>query len=50
MGGVEYSNGTGTVTINYPLKMRSFLGETVPIRQVMDTLNQDKQGVLCYQY
>ena len=50
MGGVEYPNGTGTVTLDYPLKVYSFLGQTVPIRQVMDTLNQDKQGLLCYHY
>ncbi|KAE9964727.1 hypothetical protein EG328_010254 [Venturia inaequalis] len=50
MGGPIYTNGTGTVTLDYTLHMTPFIAPDIPVRKVVDTLNMDRSGVLCYVY
>ncbi|KAF2664657.1 Di-copper centre-containing protein [Microthyrium microscopicum] len=49
-GGPIYPNGTGQMTLDYPVEMSEVVAPAVPIRKVMDTLNRDGQGILCYEY
>jgi len=50
IGGPIYPNGTGTVTGDYPLEMTPFLGPVTRVSNVLDTINQNGQGDLCYTY
>jgi tyrosinase len=50
MGGPVYPNGTGHTTLDYPVRMMEEIAPQVPIREVMDTLNRNTQGILCYEY
>ena len=50
LDGPIYPNGTGQVTMDYPLYMTPFLAPDQPISAVMDTQNKDGQGILCYTY
>jgi tyrosinase len=50
IGGPVYPNGTGQVTLDYPVQMSPFTAPDITIRAVMDTLNRDGTGVLCYVY
>lgn len=50
VGGPMYPNGTGTVDANYPVEMSPFIAPTLPISKVLDPLNRDGQGILCYTY
>lgn len=43
------ADGIELTTLDTPLWM-GFMNDDVPVRAVMDTINGDGQGVLCYQY
>lgn len=56
IGGARTTEGSGpgadqveTTTLDTPVWM-GFLNDDVPVREVMDTVNGDNQGVLCYDY
>lgn len=57
IGGARTTVGSGpsqadqveTTTLDTPVWM-GFMNDDVAIRAVMDTLNSDNQGVLCYEY
>ncbi|KAF2400676.1 Di-copper centre-containing protein [Trichodelitschia bisporula] len=49
IGGPRYGNGSGTVTLDTQLWM-GYNAQDRPIRQVMDPLNLNGQGILCYVY
>jgi tyrosinase len=40
----------GETTLDDLLYMSDFITPTVPVRQLMDPLNQNQQGPLCYIY
>jgi len=50
IGGPIFANGTGTVTGDYVLEMTPFVAPSMKISTVLDTINQNGQGVLCYTY
>jgi tyrosinase len=52
MGGPiwPFGSGPGNVTLNTIVDMGLFMAPSLPINAVMDTLNANGQGVLCYQY
>jgi tyrosinase len=50
IGGPIYPNGTGTVTGDYVLEMTPFIAPSIRISNVLDTINQNGAGVLCYTY
>ncbi|KAF2397255.1 Di-copper centre-containing protein [Trichodelitschia bisporula] len=50
IGGPVWPNGTGLTTLDSPVYMTPFVAPDVPIRSVMDVLNEDGSGVLCYTY
>jgi tyrosinase len=50
MGGPVYPNGTGETTLDSLMYMSEFIAPSLPTRKVMDTLNKDDQGILCYVY
>jgi tyrosinase len=51
IGGPTYPNGTGPwVTLDYPVEMASFIAPDTKARNVMDTLNVNGEGSLCYTY
>jgi tyrosinase len=50
IGGRVYPNGTGEVTLDYPVQMSPFTAPDTTVRAVMDTLNRDGSGPLCYVY
>jgi tyrosinase len=46
-----YPNQTGALTnLNTVLDMGQFLAPSLPIKSVVDTLNTNGQGILCYNY
>jgi len=49
-GGPIYPNGTGLVTADYPIQMTPFIAPDVKVQDVLDNLNADGTGVLCYTY
>lgn len=57
IGGARTTDGSGpvsadqveTTTLDTPVWM-GFMNDDVAVREVMDTLNRDNQGVLCYKY
>jgi tyrosinase len=50
LDGPIYPNGTGAVTMDYPLYMTPFIAPDQPISAVIDTQNRDGSGILCYVY
>jgi tyrosinase len=50
IGGPIYPNGTGLMTLEYPVEMASYIAPTLTIRAVMDTRNKNGKGALCYYY
>jgi tyrosinase len=50
IGGPIFPNGTGLITLDYRMEMGQFMAPSLPIRTVMDTLNWNGHGLLCYQY
>jgi tyrosinase len=51
IGGPEFPNGTGAwTTLDTPVYMAPFIANDVKAREVMDTLNRNGEGVLCYNY
>ena len=51
IGGPVYPDGSGgEVTLDYPVQMSPFTAPDTTIRSVMDTLNRDGSGALCYVY
>ena len=50
IGGPIYPNGTGTTTLDSPIYMSPYTAPDVKIRNVMDSLNRNGEGVLCYVY
>jgi tyrosinase len=50
IGGPLWANGTGVTTFDTFLDMGVFLAPPIPARKVMDTLNRDDTGILCYEY
>jgi len=49
-GGYIWPNGTGIMTVDYPVEMFPWIAPDVPIRKILDTQNKDGRGVLCYKY
>jgi tyrosinase len=45
-----FGAGPGTVTLNSTLDFGLFMAPSQPASAVMDTLNANGQGILCYQY
>jgi len=43
------ANNVEQTTLDTPVWM-GFMNDDVPVRAVMDTTNQDGEGVLCYEY
>jgi tyrosinase len=50
MGGPIFPNGTGLTTLDYIMEMGQFMAPSLPIRTVMDTMNRNGRGILCYKY
>lgn len=50
MGGSTYPNGTGHTDLNYTVFMIEELGPEIPIYKLMDTKNENGEGILCYEY
>jgi tyrosinase len=49
-GGPVYPNGTGVSTLDSLLYMAPYVTPDRPVRDVMDTVNKDGTGFLCYVY
>ena len=51
-GGPVYplGRGPGTATLNYTMEMGAFMAPSLPVYTVMDTVNTDGRGFLCYEY
>jgi hypothetical protein len=43
-------NGPGTTTLNTIMEMGQYMAPSLPISTVMDTVNANRKGFLCYQY
>jgi tyrosinase len=50
IGGPQYPNGDGTIDYYWPLNMSPFTAPDIMIGNVIDTLNRDGSGILCYTY
>jgi tyrosinase len=45
-----FGRGPGTVTLNCTMEMGAFMAPSLPVLTVMDTVNADGRGFLCYEY
>lgn len=50
MGGPIWVNGSGVTTLDNPLYFGSFVAPDARVRDVMDPLNRNGKGILCYTY
>lgn len=51
MGGLVYANGSGGMTtLDYSVSMAPYIAPDVFVRKVMDPLNGDGKGILCFTY
>lgn len=51
IGGPVYPNITGgTVDLDYLIDLAPFVGPGVQVSQLLDTVNKNGHGVLCYKY
>jgi hypothetical protein len=45
-----FPNGTGTTQLDTVMYLGEFIASPIEIKRVMDPINQDGQGILCYEY
>jgi tyrosinase len=50
IGGPIYPNGTGITTLDYTVSMAPYVAPDVPVRKVMDSVNKNGEGILCFVY
>ena len=50
IGGPVRPDGTGIVQLSSSLDLSSFEAPSITARQIMDTVNKDGTGILCYKY